>query len=130
MRNRQYVLRTETRGDEERGLLEKPKNPGFSWPLVVHSVMLDEREADAVSFETHFAKTEYCDAAWYAPGEVLDGDFHPALQQAVRDLLARQARKIYALLLDRPSTTCAATSQTVSRADGVAFRPHVGIQRQ
>ena len=30
MRNRQYDFRTETRGDEERGLLENPKNPGFS----------------------------------------------------------------------------------------------------
>ena len=32
MGNREYFFRTETRGDEERGLLENPKNPGFSWP--------------------------------------------------------------------------------------------------
>ena len=29
MRNRQYFFRTETRGDEERGLLETQKNLGF-----------------------------------------------------------------------------------------------------
>ena len=33
IRNRQHFFRTETRGDEERGLLENPKNPGFSWTL-------------------------------------------------------------------------------------------------
>ncbi|KAH8068168.1 hypothetical protein JL720_12259 [Aureococcus anophagefferens] len=33
---------------------------------------------------------EYADAAW-APDAVLAGDYHPALQQAVRDLLARRA---------------------------------------
>ena len=34
MRNRQHNFRTETRGDEERGILENPQNPGFSWAAV------------------------------------------------------------------------------------------------
>ena len=32
MRNRQYFFRTETRGDEERGLLENPQTLGFPGP--------------------------------------------------------------------------------------------------
>ena len=41
MRNRQYFFRTETRGDEADGLLENPKNPGFSWPLGAYDVALE-----------------------------------------------------------------------------------------
>ena len=35
MENRQYDFRTETRGDEERGLLENPENPGCLLLLAV-----------------------------------------------------------------------------------------------
>ena len=41
MRNRQYFFRTETRGDEERGLLENPENPGFSWAGLITLVDFD-----------------------------------------------------------------------------------------
>lgn len=33
---------------------------------------------------------EYETSQWMAPQEILDGDFHPALQFAVRSLLARR----------------------------------------
>ncbi|KAJ1450483.1 hypothetical protein M885DRAFT_532230 [Pelagophyceae sp. CCMP2097] len=71
--------------------VQVPKTNGTADISIVHSLDLDDAAAGAISFETHFAKSEYCDAAWFAPLDILQGDFHPALQQAVRDLLARSA---------------------------------------
>ena len=50
MRNRQYFFRTETRGDEERSLLENPENPGFSWALYAEREQFYQRPCLAKSY--------------------------------------------------------------------------------
>ena len=61
IRNRQYFFRTETRGDEERGLLEKPKNPGFSWTLVCPLSLSDYFRMVLDRLRGHFAQNAVLD---------------------------------------------------------------------
>ena len=54
----------------------------------VFELPLTQAEADGLG-PSKFDKNEYADAAWVGPLDILEGDYHPALQQAVRDLAAR-----------------------------------------
>mmetsp|Transcript_23189 Transcript_23189/g.69461 ORF Transcript_23189/g.69461 Transcript_23189/m.69461 type:complete len:255 (+) Transcript_23189:278-1042(+) len=69
---------------------QAPATNGTADVSMVFELPLDDVEAAGLTPE-QFDADEYETAAWKTPLEVLDGDFHPALQQAVRDLLARRA---------------------------------------
>jgi len=70
---------------------QPPAENGTADISTVLELRLSSAEAAAINFDDSFAKSEYRDARWTTPREVLEGEYNPALQQAVRDLLARHA---------------------------------------
>ncbi|KAH8058079.1 hypothetical protein JL720_14121 [Aureococcus anophagefferens] len=69
---------------------QAPATNGTADVSTVFELHLADDEAADLS-PARFDAEEYADAAWTRPDAVLAGDYHPALQQAVRDLLARRA---------------------------------------
>jgi len=65
---------------------QAPKENGTTDSQFVLSLQLYESEVANVVLD----EKEYETSQWMAPQEILDGDFHPALQFAVRSLLARR----------------------------------------
>ena len=70
--------------------VQAPATHGTADISTVFELALSDAEAAALS-PSQFDAKEYADAGWVDPFDVLRGDYHPALQQAVRDLLARRA---------------------------------------
>jgi hypothetical protein len=80
--------------------------------------LADDEAADLSP--ARFDAEEYADAAWTRPDAVLAGDYHPALQQAVRDLLARRA---YGALRDAAADASAGAGAVAAAATAyVAWR--------
>ena len=69
---------------------QAPSTNGTADASTVFELPLTAAEADGLG-PSKFDKNEYADAAWVGPLDILEGDYHPALQQAVRDLLAQRA---------------------------------------
>lgn len=69
---------------------QAPATNGTADMSTVLQLRLSDAEASSVSVDS-FAKSEYRDAKWIEPKDILRGDFNPALQQAVRDLLTMHA---------------------------------------
>ena len=69
---------------------QAPSTNGTADASTVFELPLTAAEADGLG-PAKFDKNEYADAAWVGPLDILEGDYHPALQQAVRDLLAQRA---------------------------------------
>ena len=66
---------------------QPPMAHGTADVSTVHLLTLTRAEETRVMLDPK----EYSDARWFATRDVLEGDFHPALKQAVRDLAARVA---------------------------------------
>lgn len=66
---------------------QAPAENGTADISTLHRLVLSPKEAEGVKLD----EKEYRDARWWSCDEVLTGDFHPALKQAVRDLRAREA---------------------------------------
>ena len=66
---------------------QAPTTNGTADASTVFELPLTQAEADGLG-PSKFDEKEYADAAWVGPLDILEGDYHPALQQAVRDLLA------------------------------------------
>ena len=69
---------------------QAPSTNGTADASTVFELPLTQAEADGLG-PSKFDEKEYADAAWVGPLDILEGDYHPALQQAVRDLLAQRA---------------------------------------
>ena len=69
---------------------QPPETNGTADVSTVFELALTDAEAGAVTPAAFDAK-EYADAAWVPVATVLSGDYHPALQQACRDLVASHA---------------------------------------
>ncbi|KAJ8610009.1 hypothetical protein CTAYLR_006631 [Chrysophaeum taylorii] len=67
---------------------QAPATNGTADISTVLELHLTDAEADSISIE-NFAESEYRDAKWTDPATVLEGDYSPALQQAVRDLISK-----------------------------------------
>mmetsp|Transcript_168385 Transcript_168385/g.540981 ORF Transcript_168385/g.540981 Transcript_168385/m.540981 type:complete len:252 (+) Transcript_168385:42-797(+) len=66
---------------------QAPVDNGTADISTVHSLVLRPEEVGVVKLD----EKEYLDAKWFAAEEVLSGEFHPALKQAIRDLRAKRA---------------------------------------
>ena len=67
---------------------QEPQTNGTADISTVFELALTTDESKGLKFD----ENEYRDAQWLRPGDILSScDFHPALQQAVRDLLTRRA---------------------------------------
>ena len=70
-----------------RTRMQAPAHHGTADISTIHSLELTPAEAATIALDPK----EYSDARWFLVQEVLDGDFHPALHQALRDLQAHTA---------------------------------------
>ncbi|KAH8044494.1 hypothetical protein JL722_14679 [Aureococcus anophagefferens] len=96
-----------------------PATNGTADVSTVFELHLADDEAADLS-PARFDAEEYADAAWTRPDAVLAGDYHPALQQAVRDLLARRA---YGALRDAAADASAGAGAVAAAATAyVAWR--------
>eukprot|EP00929_Paragymnodinium_shiwhaense_P078560 TRINITY_DN40740_c0_g1_i1.p1 TRINITY_DN40740_c0_g1~~TRINITY_DN40740_c0_g1_i1.p1 ORF type:complete len:256 (+),score=55.08 TRINITY_DN40740_c0_g1_i1:67-768(+) len=66
---------------------QAPADHGTADISTVHHLRLLPEEAGAVVLD----EKEYSDARWFPADEVLAGEFHPALKQAIRDMRAQRA---------------------------------------
>lgn len=69
---------------------QAPSTNGTADLSTILELRLRPDEADSINVQD-FAKSEYSDARWTEPITILQGEYNPALQQAVRDLLAKSA---------------------------------------
>ena len=91
---------------------QAPATNGTADVSTVFELHLADDEAADLS-PARFDAEEYADAAWTRPDAVLAGDYHPALQQAVRDLLARRA---YGALRDAAADASAGAGAVAAAA--------------
>jgi hypothetical protein len=66
---------------------QPPETNGTADISTVHSLQLTAEEEGTVTMDPR----EYSDSRYFTLNEILDGDFHPCLKQAVRDLRKRSA---------------------------------------
>merc|ERR1711957_822630 len=66
---------------------QPPADHGTADISTIHHLTLGPDEVATVKLD----EKEYKDARWFLAEEVLAGEFHPALKQAIRDLRARKA---------------------------------------
>merc|ERR1712146_33650 len=89
---------------------QAPMENGTADLSTVMNLEVTEEEASRAVFD----KDEYEDARWFDVEEVLKGEFHPALKQAIQDL---RAKKAYQSLVD-----AVAASDADERAIATAAR--------
>lgn len=76
---------------------QAPPEHGTADLSTVHHLRLSDAEAASAVLDDK----EYSDARWFPVEEVLEGEFHPALKQAIRDLRAKQAYRRLAEAVER-----------------------------
>lgn len=89
---------------------QEPATNGTADISTVLELRLTKEEADSINFDC-FAKSEYRDAKWIKPQQILDGEFNPALQQAVRDLLTKHAFEELLAVRSYPAVIVAARAR-------------------
>jgi len=89
---------------------QAPATNGTADVSTVLELRLGRDEASSIQVDS-FAKSEYRDAKWLDPLEILQGDFNPALQQAVRDLLAMHVFDDLRAAKDGPACLVAALAR-------------------
>mmetsp|Transcript_23347 Transcript_23347/g.73089 ORF Transcript_23347/g.73089 Transcript_23347/m.73089 type:complete len:274 (-) Transcript_23347:54-875(-) len=102
--------------------VQAPATNGTADMSTVFELHLTRTEASGLGPE-QFDEKEYETAAWVAPLDILAGDYHPALQQAVRDLLANRAyRDLRDVVAAPPAVVARAARHYVAWRDAAPVR--------